>query len=70
MPGKDPYDDQGYNSAFGAGAEACFFNTIALRMGYYFEKRPKDIRPEGGAWVTTDKSGFTWGYGARFPLHQ
>lgn len=70
LPGKDPYNEQGHNSAFGASAEAWFFNTVALRMGYYFEKRPKDIRPEGGAWVTTDKSGFTWGYGARLPLNQ
>ncbi|SHN33934.1 hypothetical protein SAMN04488057_12218 [Cyclobacterium lianum] len=70
IPGKDPYNEQGYNSALGAGAEAWFFNTIAIRMGYYFEKRPKDIRSEGGAWVSTDRKGFTWGYGARLPLHQ
>ncbi len=47
LPGKDPYNEQGYNSAFGAGAETWFFNTISLRMGYYFEKRPKYIPPEG-----------------------
>ncbi|EOZ96062.1 hypothetical protein A33Q_2655 [Indibacter alkaliphilus LW1] len=70
LPGKDPLNTQGYNSSFGVGTETWFFNTIALRMGYYFEKRPKDIRPEGGAWVTTDVKGFTWGYGARLPLHQ
>ncbi|WP_375583546.1 hypothetical protein [Cyclobacterium xiamenense] len=70
LPGKDPYNTQGYTSAFGAGTEAWFFNTIGLRMGYYFEKRPKGTRPEGGAWVSTDKSGFTWGYGVRLPLYR
>lgn len=62
--------DHEYNTAIGIGAEAWFMDVIALRMGYYNEKRPNGTRSSGGAWVTDNKKGFTWGFGAKLPLNR
>lgn len=69
--GKDPRgDSHEYNSSIGIGAEAWFLQRIAFRIGYYREKRPSGTRSTGGAWVTGNKYGFTWGYGTLIPLKQ
>ncbi len=59
------------NTAFGIGAEAWFMDLIALRMGYYKEDRPNEgPKGDGSRWVTHDKRGFTWGFGANLPLNR
>ena len=69
LAGKDPdTDDHRNNSHIGIGTEAWFFDRIALRIGYYSEKRPSGTSATGGAWVTQNKAGFTWGYGTRIPV--
>ena len=71
LPGKDPENDSHkYNSSIGIGAEAWFLQRVAFRLGYYREKRPSGTRSTGGAWVTGNKYGFTWGYGTLIPLRQ
>ncbi|GGD18719.1 hypothetical protein GCM10011368_20800 [Hyunsoonleella pacifica] len=59
------------NTAFGIGAEAWFMKTLAFRLGYYFENRPASGPKEvgEGAWVTDNKRGLTWGFGANLPLN-
>ncbi len=59
-----------YNTSFGIGTEALFMKMIALRLGYYFEKRPKGFKDDGGFWATSDKKGLTFGYGVKVPLNE
>ncbi|MGZ5287603.1 MAG: hypothetical protein ACXWB9_10480 [Flavisolibacter sp.] len=69
LAGKEPRtEDHLSNSHFGIGTEAWFFDRVALRIGYYSEKRPSGTSSNGGAWVTQNKAGFTWGYGTRIPV--
>lgn len=71
LPGKDPRsEDHLYNSAFGIGAEAWFWDRISLRLGFYNEKGPSGIQEDGDIWVTGNRKGFTWGYGAKIPTHE
>lgn len=64
------YRDHEYSSAFGIGAEAWFMKLLALRLGYYTEKRA-DSDDDPGILATTDnKSGFTWGFGGNIPLQR
>lgn len=58
------------NTSFGIGTEALFMKMIALRLGYYFEKRPKMQKYDGGFWATTDKKGLTFGYGVKLPVNK
>ncbi|MFD1616060.1 hypothetical protein [Gelatiniphilus marinus] len=62
--------DHKNNTAIGIGAEAWFMDLIAIRMGYYNEKRPNGPKSGGGTWVTDNKKGFTWGFGAKLPLNR
>jgi len=59
----------GINNSFGIGAEAWFFDRFVFRMGYYNEQRPSGQEPGEGTWLTDNKRGFTWGYGALIPTH-
>ncbi len=59
-----------YNSAFGIGAEAWFMDLIALRLGYYREKRPVGDDKREGIWATGHKKGLTWGFGVNLPLNK
>lgn len=58
------------NTAFGIGGEALFMKMIALRLGYYFEKRPDGNNEDGDFWVTKNKTGLTFGYGVKIPLNE
>ncbi len=58
------------NTAFGIGGEALFIKMLALRLGYYFEKRPEGNNEDGDFWVTKNKTGFTFGYGVKIPLNE
>ncbi len=59
-----------YNSAFGIGTEAWFMDLIALRLGYYREKRPVGDDKLEGIWATGHKKGITWGFGVNLPLNR
>jgi hypothetical protein len=59
-----------YNSAFGIGTEAWFMDLIALRLGYYREKRPIGNDKSSGIWATDQKKGLTWGFGVNLPLNR
>ncbi len=59
-----------YNSAFGIGTEAWFMDLIALRIGYYREKRPVGDDKDEGIWATGHKKGITWGFGVNLPLNR
>ena len=58
------------NTALGIGGEALFMKLLALRLGYYFEKRPKGFQEDGDFWVTKNKTGLTFGYGVKIPLNE
>ncbi|MHA7130514.1 PorV/PorQ family protein [Algoriphagus namhaensis] len=68
--GPDTSTDHELNTAFGVGAEAWFFERIALRMGYFSEKGPSGRQADGDLWVTGNRAGFSWGYGTLIPTHQ
>lgn len=59
-----------YNSAIGIGTEAWFMDLIALRLGYYREKRPVGDDKLSGFWATGHKKGLTWGFGINLPLNR
>lgn len=59
-----------YNSAFGIGSEAWFMDLIALRLGYYREKRPVGNDKSSGIWATGHKKGLTLGFGVNLPLNR
>lgn len=71
LPGADPVAPDHENSTtFGVGAEAWFFERLAMRVGYFSETGPSGNTNEGNLWVTGNRSGFTWGYGTLIPTHQ
>ena len=71
LPGKNPVNtDHLYNGSFGVGSEAWFWDRLSLRLGYYTQKGPTGTEDNGDVWVTGNRSGFTWGYGAKIPTHQ
>lgn len=57
------------NTSFGIGTEALFMKMIAFRLGYYFENRPEQFEENDNFWATTNKKGFTFGYGVKIPLN-
>lgn len=64
------YTDHNYNSAVGIGLEGWFMRLLALRIGYYSEKRGVDVDPGNIAMTTDRKKGLTWGFGANIPLQR
>ncbi|WP_289030613.1 hypothetical protein [uncultured Algoriphagus sp.] len=68
--GPENSTDDELNTAFGVGAEAWFFERLALRIGYFTEKGPSGTQPDGDIWVTGNRAGFSWGYGTLIPTHQ
>ena len=68
--GPETITDHEYSTAFGVGAEAWFFDRIAVRMGYFTEKGPTGIDDDGDIWVTGNRAGFSWGYGTLIPANQ
>ncbi|GAB2474333.1 PorV/PorQ family protein [Algoriphagus taiwanensis] len=65
--GPENSTDHELNTAFGVGAEAWFFERLALRIGYFTEKGPSGTQPDGDIWVTGNRAGFSWGYGTLIP---
>ncbi|MDG1279120.1 MAG: hypothetical protein P8O16_17705 [Algoriphagus sp.] len=71
LKGSDaPTTDHESNTAFGVGAEAWFFERLAVRLGYFNEKGPSGTKDTGELWVTGNRAGFTWGYGTLIPTNQ
>lgn len=58
------------NTAFGVGAEAWFMKLLALRLGYYTEKRTAGQSRNINDIPVTEprKSGITWGLGTHLPV--
>ncbi|WP_268036528.1 hypothetical protein [Algoriphagus sp. PAP.12] len=67
--GPENITDHELNTSFGIGAEAWFFERIALRMGYFTEKGPSGEQEDGDLWVTGNRAGFSWGYGTLIPTY-
>lgn len=59
-----------YHNMISIGAEGTFYNLLAVRLGYFNEKRDTEVDPDEIAVTNPRRKALTWGLGFILPTHK